>query len=111
MLIARHSSASGGRHQTASRTMKLHPPIAPPLSPAHEAASSKLAKNSHLMTVNEATKFLHCHRITLLRLSQRGRLPVFKTGNTWSFERAGISALANRNLAAYPHLTVVRPAK
>jgi excisionase family DNA binding protein len=62
------------------------------------------------MTVNETTALLHCHRVTLLRLMKRGRLHALKNGNRISFERAEVSALANRNIAVYPHLTIaLRP--
>ncbi len=29
----------------------------------------------------------------------------------WSFQRAEVSGLANRNIAVYPHLTLVRQPK
>jgi len=91
--------------------MKLRPPIAPTTKPVKKPASVRTAKNSSLITVNDATAFLHCHRVTLLRLIRRGRLQLLKTGSRWSFLRAEIDALANRNIAVYPHLTVVRPSK
>jgi excisionase family DNA binding protein len=63
------------------------------------------------MTVNEATAFLHCHRVTLLRLIRRGQLLLLKTGSTWSFQRAQVNALSNRNIAVYPHLAILRRSK
>lgn len=89
--------------------MKLHPPAIPTSKPATKPSSSRIRKkNAHLMTINEATAFLHCHRITLLRLIRRGQLLPLKTGSTWSFQRAEVHALSNRNIAVYPHLTIVR---
>lgn len=63
------------------------------------------------MTVNEATAFLQCHRITLVRLIRRGQLHLLKTRNTWSFQRAEVKGLGNRKIAVYPHLTIVRRSK
>ncbi len=63
------------------------------------------------MTVNEATAFLHCHRITLLRLIRRGHLHLLKARRTWCFQRAEVNALGNRKIAVYPHLTIVPRSK
>ncbi len=63
------------------------------------------------MTLNEATTFLKCHRVTLLRLIKRGQLHLRKSGRTWTLERAEVTAVNNHNIAVYPHLTAVRPSK
>ena len=91
--------------------MKQHPPIAHARKPLKQPASSKTRENGRLMTLNEATTFLNCHRVTLLRLIKRGQLHLMKSGSTWTLERAEITALNNRNIAIYPHLTTVRSSK
>jgi len=88
--------------------MKPHLPIAPPPKPARKPPPPKAATDPSIMTVNETTALLHCHRVTLLRLMERGQLHARKNGGGISFERAEVSALANRNIAVYPHLTIVQ---
>lgn len=88
--------------------MKPHPPTARHPKPIHKRVSSKAAIESSMMTVNEVTTLLHCHRVTILRLIERGQLYILKSGGEISFQRAEVSALANRNIAVYPHLTIAR---
>jgi len=87
--------------------MKVHPPVIPTVKPGLKLPSFK-PRNEPLMTVNEATSFHNCHRVTLLRLIGRGQLRLVKSGSRWSFYRAEVSAVNNRNIAVYPHLTPVR---
>jgi len=63
------------------------------------------------MTVTEATAFLSCHRVTLLRLIQRRQLHLMKIGRTWRLRRAEVTALNNRTISVYPHLTIARGSK
>jgi excisionase family DNA binding protein len=74
-------------------------------------AQAKKHQNADLMSVNEATTFLHCHRITLLRLIGGGQLLLLKTGRAWNFRRAEVRAVSNRKIAIYPHLTIVPRAR
>ncbi len=87
--------------------MKPHLPITPPPKLARKP-QPKTATDRCLMTLDEATALLHCHRVTLLRLIKRGQLHALKNGGRISFERAEVSGLANRNIAVYPHLTIAR---
>jgi excisionase family DNA binding protein len=59
------------------------------------------------MTVDEVTRLLCCHRITVLRLIRRGRLHAVRIGTALRFERAEVGALNNHNIAMYPHLTII----
>jgi hypothetical protein len=88
--------------------MKLPIPISPGLKPTRTESSVAGRRDDFMVRMDEATLLLHCHRVTLLRLIQRGQLHLFKTGKTWSFYGAEISALRNRNIAVYPHLTIAR---
>jgi excisionase family DNA binding protein len=88
--------------------MKLPPPIAPASKAVRQPASSRRTLDSSVLTVNNTTALLHCHRVTLLRLIERGQLHAVRKGTKISFQRAEVSALANRNIAVYPHLTLVR---
>jgi excisionase family DNA binding protein len=66
--------------------------------------------NAHLMTVDEVTAMLRCHRITVLRLIRRGVLHTLMIARAIRFERAEVRGVSNRKIAVYPHLALVRPA-
>ena len=44
------------------------------------------------MTLSEVASFLRVHRNTVYRLARSGKLPGFKTGTDWRFERAAVEA-------------------
>ena len=82
--------------------------LPPPVSKRATKPRARPQKNSDLVTIDEATALLHCHRVTLLRLIQREQLHLLKVGGRWMFEHAELDALNNRNISIYPHLTVAR---
>jgi excisionase family DNA binding protein len=63
--------------------------------------------NAHLMTIDEVTDLLRCHRITVLRLIRRGALHTLTIARATRFERTEVAALNNRKIAVFPHLTIV----
>ena len=43
-----------------------------------------------IMTVRETAEYLRMNRMTIYRLAQEGRIPAFKVGGSWRFDRDGI---------------------
>ena len=91
--------------------MKRYPPATPAAKRATKPLWSRGDQPEPLTTIDEAAAFLHCHRVTVLRLIRRGVLHLLKTGSTWSFARTEVKGLSNRNIAIYPHLIVARRGK
>jgi excisionase family DNA binding protein len=42
------------------------------------------------MTVSETAAYLRMNRMTIYRLAQEGKIPAFKVGGSWRFDREGI---------------------
>jgi len=42
------------------------------------------------MTVSETAAYLRMNRMTIYRLAQEGKIPAFKVGGSWRFDRQGI---------------------
>ena len=40
-----------------------------------------------ILTVEQVAKLLHLHAITIYRLAKEGRIPAFKVGGRWRFNR------------------------
>ena len=40
-----------------------------------------------IMTTKEIAKYLRLHQITICKLSKEGRIPSFKIGGVWRFDR------------------------
>ncbi len=40
-----------------------------------------------LLTVEEVAKLLQVHTVTVYRMAEAGKLPGFKVGNRWRFQR------------------------
>jgi excisionase family DNA binding protein len=59
------------------------------------------------ITVGEVTALLRCHRVTVLRLIDRGALNPIKVGRALRFDRDEVLAAANCTIAIYPHLRIV----
>ncbi len=51
-----------------------------------------------LLTVEEVADYLHDHRYTIYRFLAQKKLPAFKVGNQWRFQRKMIEAWLMRNL-------------
>lgn len=45
---------------------------------------------SRIMTVSETAAYLRMNRMTIYRLAQEGKIPAFKVGGSWRFDREGI---------------------
>jgi excisionase family DNA binding protein len=45
---------------------------------------------SRIMTVSETATYLRMNRMTIYRLAQEGKIPAFKVGGSWRFDRQGI---------------------
>jgi excisionase family DNA binding protein len=45
---------------------------------------------SRIMTVSETAAYLRMNRMTIYRLAQEGKIPAFKVGGSWRFDRQGI---------------------
>ena len=43
--------------------------------------------NHEIMTVRELAVYLHCHSSTIYRLLRAGKLPAFRVGSDWRFDR------------------------
>ena len=72
------------------------------------AEISKSRLPSSLMHVDEVLVLWACHRITVLRLIKRGQLHPIEVDDEMFFERSEVVGLANRKIAAFPHLTVAK---
>ncbi len=42
---------------------------------------------SEILTIEEVAQFLHLHIMTVYRLAKGGKLPGFKVGGRWRFQR------------------------
>jgi excisionase family DNA binding protein len=42
------------------------------------------------MTVSELAKYLRLHEQTVYKMAKEGRLPAYKVGNRWRFEKSTI---------------------
>jgi len=45
---------------------------------------------SRIMTVSETAAYLRMNRMTIYRLAQEGKIPAFKVGGSWRFDKEGI---------------------
>lgn len=45
-----------------------------------------------ILTVDELAKLLHLHSMTVYRLAKQGKLPGFKVGGRWRFQRDAVEA-------------------
>jgi excisionase family DNA binding protein len=45
---------------------------------------------SELMNVSELATYLRLHPTTVTGLAKRGKLPAFRVGNSWRFEKEAI---------------------
>ena len=45
---------------------------------------------SKILTVDELSEYLHVHRTTIYRLLNEGKLPGFRVGSDWRFNREEI---------------------
>lgn len=43
-----------------------------------------------IMTVSELAKYLRLHEQTVYKMAKEGRLPAYKVGNRWRFEKSTI---------------------
>lgn len=43
-----------------------------------------------IMTVKEVAKYLDVHPMTLYRLAREGRIPAFKIGGQWRFQKKAL---------------------
>ena len=50
-----------------------------------------------LLTVEEVADYLHVNRYTIYRFLAQKKLPAFKVGNQWRFQRKMIEAWLMRN--------------
>ena len=48
--------------------------------------------DSSILTVEEVANILHLHVMTVYRLAKDGKLPGFKVGGRWRFERTALDA-------------------
>jgi len=52
--------------------------------------ASASRKPDEIMTVSSLADYLHCHTTTVYRLLRQGKIPGFRIGSDWRFERAEI---------------------
>jgi excisionase family DNA binding protein len=45
---------------------------------------------SAVMTAQAAAEYLHCHRVTLYRLANQGKIPGFRFGGEWRFLKSDL---------------------
>lgn len=88
--------------------MKSNHPLSPTPKHATAKSRSRQRRNPDLVSFEEATAQLHCHRVTLLRLIERDQLHLLKVSGRWMFEHAELNALSTRNISTFPHLTIAR---
>jgi len=63
---------------------------------------------SNLMTTSEAAEYLDLHYMTVYKLTQQGRIPAFKIGRNWRFQKNLLDDwLANRETAAEVSVLIV----
>jgi excisionase family DNA binding protein len=48
---------------------------------------------SPVLTVTDVAAMLHVHRVTIYRLLEQRKLPAFKIGRIWRFDRREVEAL------------------
>ena len=54
------------------------------------AANPALNPSDEILTVSTLASYLHCHPSTVYRLLKGKRIPAFKLGSDWRFQRAAI---------------------
>lgn len=52
--------------------------------------------SARVMTLREVADFLKVHPNTIYRLARTGKLPAFKVGTDWRFQRSAVDAWASR---------------
>jgi len=52
---------------------------------------SRLLVNDDVMTLREVAEYLRIHQTTLYRLIKRGKIPAFRVGSDWRFNREQIN--------------------
>ncbi len=52
--------------------------------------------SDEIMTVANLAQYLHCHQSTIYRLLKDEKLPAFKIGGGWRFQRSAIDQWARK---------------
>ncbi len=50
---------------------------------------------SEILTIEQVAQLLHLHVMTVYRLAKNGKLPCFKVGNRWRFQKHALEAWIN----------------
>jgi len=53
--------------------------------------------SKEILTAQEVAKYLRIHSYTVKRLARVGKLPGFKIGGQWRFDKSQIDKLVNRD--------------
>lgn len=53
-----------------------------------------------IMTVQDVTKYLQLHEMTVYRLAKRGLIPGFKVGSAWRFKKSVLDEWMRKRLEA-----------
>lgn len=51
----------------------------------------KITMESEILTIKEVAEYLKVNERTIYRLANKGKIPAFRVGNNWRFERAKIA--------------------
>lgn len=92
---------------TYRRKRQAGPPTARDTRPRPKQVVTEGKMFSFSMTIDDVTELWRCHRVTVLRLIERGQLhPIELDDETMRFDRAEVLSLANCRIARYPHLSI-----
>jgi excisionase family DNA binding protein len=58
------------------------------------------ASSDATLTVPDLAEYLRVHPTTIYRLLRTGRIPAFRAGNSWRFDRAAITRWEEQHTAA-----------
>jgi excisionase family DNA binding protein len=54
-------------------------------------AAKKAADDDEILTTRQVAKLLKIHRVTVIKLAQRGEIPGWRVGKSWRFSKSELT--------------------
>jgi excisionase family DNA binding protein len=88
--MASRGREAGESWKDQERPERPRPPKPKRRHRGHRSFLSEQAREEIFMTVQQVAEYLGCHPVTVYRLVQQRKIPVFKLGGSWRFLRSDI---------------------
>ena len=92
------ASAKTGAQKVAHAEVQMKPSVKkeacrPAAREEAKTAPAAALDESVVMTARQVAQYLHCHYSKVYRLIRLGRLPGFRLGNEWRFQRSDLETM------------------